>query len=44
LLVQVSVLDEEVTAELRRQALVLDRPVDEVATAILSGCLFRVDL
>jgi hypothetical protein len=44
LIVQVTVQDEEVTAELRRQALLLERPVDEVATAILSGCLIRVDL
>lgn len=41
---QVTVMDEEVRLELRRQAMLLDRPVDEVATAILSGCLFRVDL
>lgn len=41
---QVTVQDQEVRAELRRQALLLERSVDEVATAILSGCLFRVDL
>jgi hypothetical protein len=40
----VNVEDQEIVAELRRQALVLERPVDEVATAILSGCLLRDDV
>jgi hypothetical protein len=40
----VNVMDEEIVAELRRQSLVLERPVDEIAEAILSGCLLRVDL
>jgi hypothetical protein len=40
----VNVMDEEIVAELRRQSVVLDRPVDEIAEAILSGCLLRVDL
>jgi hypothetical protein len=44
LLVIVNVLNDEIVAELRRQSVLLDRPVDEVAEAILSGCLLRVDL
>jgi hypothetical protein len=40
----VNVMDEEIVAELRRQSVVLERPVDEIAEAILSGCLLRVDL
>lgn len=41
---QVNIQDEEIVHELRRQALVQERGVDEVAEAILSGCLLRVDL
>ena len=37
-------MDEEIVRELRRQAVVQERGVDEVAEAILSGCLLRVDL
>jgi hypothetical protein len=40
----VNVMDQEIVAELRRQSVLLDRPVDEIAEAILSGCLLRVDL
>lgn len=41
---QVEIVDEEIVRELRRQAIVSERRVDEVAEAILSGCLLRVDL
>ena len=42
-MVLVEIQDQELVWELRRQALVLERPVGELVTAMLSVCLVRED-
>ena len=40
----VAIEDQALVHELRRQAVVLERPVGELVTAMLSVCLVRDDL
>ena len=41
---QVTIEDQQIVMELKRQAVMLDRPVGELVTAMLSVCLVRDEL